>query len=145
MAQDDAAIITASFVKLQTMADGTPRLIFDLDCDLSQIAAFDLRPGATFALARITDVAAKESAIQETLKGGPLSKEAAGLCKREDFQRFAAAQDVGGARFNATENGAATYIRTRCCVQSRAEIDHDEYADSVFHNIKSEFAKWNWR
>ena len=60
------AVVSGTFVRIQTMADGTPRIIIDLDCGLSDIANFNLVPGATFALARITDGAAREDMVRKS-------------------------------------------------------------------------------
>lgn len=59
----DAAILRGSFVRMQTMADGTPRLIIDLpQTTLSQLGALELDPGAPIAIARLT----QEAALQQS-------------------------------------------------------------------------------
>lgn len=58
----DAAILRGSFVRMQTMADGTPRLIIDLpQTTLAQLGALELDPGAPLAIARLTQEAAKQA------------------------------------------------------------------------------------
>jgi len=56
----NAAILRGSFVRMQTMADGTPRLIIDLpQTTLAQLGALELDPGAPLAIARLTQEAAR--------------------------------------------------------------------------------------
>ena len=54
--------IAASFVRITTMADGTPRVVLDLDCPLSEAAKLFGAPGAPVAIARLTPAAAQEAA-----------------------------------------------------------------------------------
>lgn len=75
------AVFPASYVRLQTMADGTLRLTLDVEPMHSQ-KAFSLceKPGVTFALARLTDDAAKQQmqddfAEQSSDNSGQLPKE----------------------------------------------------------------------
>lgn len=131
----DNAIVTATFVRLQTMADGTPRIILDVEGTLADVASFGLHPGTTFVLARLTDQAAKEDLQEKALKGGPLSIEAAGLCRNDAFQKY-----VSRGGYNDDEEGAKLYLYEHCSIKSRAEIDHNEYAAKTFKNIKMEFA-----
>lgn len=58
----EAAILRGSFVRMQTMADGTPRLIIDLpQTTLTQLGALELDPGAPLAIARLTQQAAQQA------------------------------------------------------------------------------------
>ena len=77
-------------------------------------------------------------------KGGALSREAAGLCKRDDFQRFVAFRHDNhqGSMTMPAEDFAADYIRTRCCITSRAELDHERGPAQEFAHIKREFLEW---
>lgn len=76
-------------------------------------------------------------------KGGRLSKEAAGLCKREDFKDFVRGRVTHYVRHAEGENAAADYIRDRCCVTSRAELDHNPGPAQEFAHIKREFLEWS--
>lgn len=74
------AVFTASFVRLQTMADGTPRLIIDADCSLAEIAKMGLTPGASFAFARMTQDAAQQAQQRQfEQQSAPYGKEAQAL------------------------------------------------------------------
>ncbi len=68
------------------------------------------------------------------LKGGPLSKEAAGLCKNPDFQWW-----VVPKGFEQTEEGAREFICLQCTIMSRAELDHDNDAAQEFEFVKASF------
>ena len=58
------AVISCTFVRMQTLADATPRIVLDCDCSLTDLAALNLTPGATFALARLTADAARDDAAK---------------------------------------------------------------------------------
>ena len=133
------AIIVATFVRLQTMADGSPRLVLDVDGDLGSLSGFNLKPGTTFALARIDDQAVQDHAVQETLKGGALSIEAAGMCKSDRFQKFSVEQ----SGLEPSEENAKNYIYGYCGIESRALLDHDFAAEQKFYDLKLEFMRWD--
>lgn len=75
-------------------------------------------------------------------KGGPLSREAAGMCKRDDFQRYVASKRIVWQVSEDGERTAAKYIRRVCAVSSRSEIDHNLYAKDMFSEMKREFVGW---
>lgn len=124
--------IHATFVKLGTMADGTPRLTLDLQCTLAEVAAFGLMPGVPFALARLTKEASVAATQEpEKLKGGPLAKLAGMWCNEPEFWKFCAGRfDVADAVTNAEE--AADLVRFICTIGSRAELDSDPAAAERF-------------
>jgi hypothetical protein len=75
-------------------------------------------------------------------KGGPLSREAAGICKREDFQEFVVCW-MGYLNKGLTEEeNAAAYIRERCRIRSRSTLDHEKGPAQEFAHIKKQFAGW---
>ncbi len=84
-----------------------------------------------------------ETPVVQKLKGGRLSREAAGMCKREDFKDFVRGRVTHYVRHAEGENAAADYIRTRCCVTSRAELDHNPGPAQEFAHIKREFLEWS--
>lgn len=121
--------------KLSTLVDGTVRLVIDIEPkDAIQAMQMFGMPGTTGAAARLT-----QEAATETLKGGSLSREAAGLCKREDFHWFVTTKDP---TYSKGEGGAAAYIRNRCGVDSRAELDHNRGPAQEFGHIKREFLQY---
>jgi hypothetical protein len=132
-----------TFVTMKTMADGTPRITFDLDCTLAEAAALNWMPGTPAGIARITGESSVEPALDTPVeqsvdtpkpKGGDLARMAGVFCNDPVFweflnsdEHFASADKVN----NSTE--AADLIRYMCNVDSRSEIDHDMYSSSQFH------------
>jgi hypothetical protein len=68
-----------------------------------------------------------------TPKGGPLSKAAAMLCQDDKANEYAGI--LGHKDFKEL-------IYARCCIQSRAELDHDKEAAKEYESIKSQFIRW---
>jgi hypothetical protein len=128
--------ISASFVAIKTMADGTVRLTVDLDCTLSAIAALNLMPGTPLAIARLTNEAGT-AALQpepepEPAKGGALAQLAGRWCNEPQFQQWL--RDKYGVKDVRNAEDAAQFVRAVCDVKSRAEFDHDDYAGTRFQN-----------
>ncbi len=67
------------------------------------------------------------------LKGGPLSIEAAGLCKNREFQKWVEIHDP-------SEERAKKYIYFVCEVSARSELDHNPQAALAFGRMKQTFA-----
>jgi hypothetical protein len=113
------------------LADGTIRV--QVDVEPSQRAAFfalfgeiDM-PIALAPLAADFDlqVVEEEPAPEvEKPKGGELAKLAGILCADPRFQDWLSTPD---------EEGAARIVRARCCIESRAELDHNTKAAAIFH------------
>ncbi len=83
-----------------------------------------------------------ETPVVQKPKGGRLSKEAAGLAKRQDFQAFAEKTGLFWSYGDAAEKNATEFIRMRCCINSRAELDHHAGPAQEFAHIKREFQEW---
>jgi hypothetical protein len=132
--------IAASFVRAQTMADGTLRLIVDVE-PRDAVAAFGLfgQPGTAMALAALKPVATPEPEPEKP-KGGYISKWLALRCQEADFWRFLGEHLTVHVRSSAD---AATFVRDVCGVSSRAEIDHDKMAKVRFDTlIRAPYQKW---
>jgi hypothetical protein len=63
-----SAALLGSFVSLKTMADGTPRVTFDLQCDLKSVADMGFAPGASVAIAMLNEKAANNHMQKEIVK-----------------------------------------------------------------------------
>ena len=119
--------IEASSVRVQTLADGTLRLIVDIEPRHAN-EAFQLfgAPGVSMALARLaTPTEKKAQERQEKPVGGPLSQWVAMRCAEPEFQVWLGAE---------TADEAAAEVRRICEVSSRAVLDHDEAARRLFEN-----------
>lgn len=63
-------------------------------------------------------------------KGGELAKLAGRLCESETFRRWL----IGKTGSLMSAEGAAIYMRKKCGIGSRSELDHNENAAAVFHD-----------
>ena len=82
---------------------------------------------------RATVIPATKIDLPEKPKGGPLSKAAAMLCQDDKANEYAGI--LGHTDFKEL-------IYARCCIQSRAELDHDKEAAKEYESIKSQFIRW---
>ena len=81
-------VLTGTYVSMKTLkTDNTIRIEVELDCTIAEAAPF-LEQGAVFAIARIKPDASQKNQVNESVKGGPLSKNAAMLCRDETFQEW---------------------------------------------------------
>lgn len=127
-----ADAILGTFVKIGTMADGTPRLVLDLQCTLSEVAAMGLIPGVPFAIARLSKEAAGKPAVapvsqpqEQKEKPGQLCVMACTFCADTEFQRWLGVD---------TEEEAKALILEDCRIQSRKELDSNHQAAQIFLN-----------
>lgn len=71
MADDNSpAAVTASFVKMRTLTDGTVRIEIDLDGGFATAASLDLSPGAPLAVVRLTQEAAQQHSRSQMIRSG---------------------------------------------------------------------------
>ncbi len=71
-------------------------------------------------------------------KGGKLARSAAMLCANPKFHRWL---DRRRSIVNGThdEQMATEWLRKACKVDSRAQLDHDEYGAAMFNKIMRTF------
>ena len=101
-----------------------------------------LRPGGT-----------REGDALTEQKGGRLAAQAGMLCGERDFLRYLDARlrwETGMTPEalpdgTASELDAAEFIRSRCSVRSRADLDHDQEAASMFRRIQNDYRRWRAR
>lgn len=70
---------------------------------------------------------------ENTLKGGKIAQEAGILCAERSFKEWCG---------EASDEGAARYVRERCNIDSRAHLDHDQDAARAFKDMKLEYQAW---
>lgn len=77
-------------------------------------------------------------------KGGPLAKLAGRWSNDPVFLEWINSTTHAGIFWHArTPDDAADFIRERCEVSSRADLDHNKYAESLFHElIRGPFQKY---
>ena len=86
-------------------------------------------------------------------KGGRLAAQAGMLCGERDFLRYLDARlrwETGMTTEAlpdgiASELDAAEFIRSRCSVRSRADLDHDQEAAAMFRRIQNDYRRWRAR
>ena len=162
----DPAVFPASYVRLQTMADGTLRLTLDVE-PLNSQKAFALcsEPGVTFALARLTDEAAKQQMQDDFKKQADepsdntvqlkpakkpmlLSVECALWCKAPEFwgwlnEHFSVRYDYGDEGIIRNEDKAVAFIKSHLEIASRAELDSEgAKRDSYIKHIQTPYRAW---
>lgn len=72
-------------------------------------------------------------------KGGPLAKLAGLWANEPEFLNW---MNAIGQPAN-TPDDAAEFIRARCCIESRAELDHDAQAKARFDRyVRGPYAKY---
>lgn len=118
--------LMGTFVKVNTMADGTPRVTLDMECTLAELAALGVVPGTPFALARITNEAAQTPPVADKPKGGELARLAGIWCNDPMFWRWAKVTGVVDA---------VSLVYVVCGIESRAELDHDDAAATKFQEL----------
>ena len=151
-------------MRVQTMADGTLRLVVDFPPGSAQ-SAFRLfgAPGTPVAAARIKTTAEQRKpsdSDEAQLKGGPLARLAGQWCNDEKFLEFirpvydrimggdgSGWGDVLPAEFAVGMAGEQAYARhcvlVICQIASRAALDHNADAAYVFHKlIREPFAAY---
>lgn len=117
-------VIEASSVKFSTMADGTLRLVCDIEPRNAQ-AAFTLfaAPGTPMALAAL-----KAPKPEAETNHKPIARWLAIRCGDPAFQRWS----VSRGSKAATDSGAADWCRSVCKVASRGLIDGNHEAEELF-------------
>lgn len=132
--------ILGTFVKIGTMSDGTPRLVLDLQCTLSEVASMGLIPGVPFAVARIKKEAAITPQEEPKERPGQLCVMACTFCADKQFWRWI--QSVDNNDCNSAE-AAKEFICTACNIESRKELDTSIAAARLFHEeIRKPFVAW---
>ena len=151
-------------MRVQTMADGTLRLVVDFPPGSAQ-SAFRLfgAPGTPVSAARIKTTAEQRKqpgADEAQLKGGPLARLAGQWCNDEKFLEFIRPRyvrmmeylgndhnDVTPATFGEGVAGTRGYARhcllVICKITSRAALDNNAEAADRFHRlIREPFAAY---
>lgn len=114
--------------------------------DLEAFRALTVRKGNTAGqrfMAALVEVGDDEQPVQqsepEKPKGGELARMAGVLCQDVEFRIFMNAQGWHAG----SDQEAAETIRQMCGVKSRADLDHDFEAATVFHRvIRGAWVKW---
>lgn len=96
-------------------------------------------------LTRGTSGAVVRSRVPSTeRKGAALSRAAAMMCNGAKFQRWVVSRIGAAPDGVSASQHAAQYIRYICGITSRAHLDHNAQAASLFHEaVRKPFVKWS--
>lgn len=141
--------ISATRRQYKEMADGTLRVQIDVD-PMFKRAFLELFPQIDMpvALAPLEPTFEQKEPDPEPEKGGPLARLAGQWCKDERFWWW-----LSGASFETTgviliggittEDSARSLVRSICKIESRAELDHNQEAEKIFHEkIRIPFSRY---
>lgn len=77
-------------------------------------------------------------------KGAALSRTAAMMCSGAKFQRWVVSRIGAVPEGVAPSQHAAQYVRDMCGIASRAQLDHEAQAATLFHEaVRKPFVKWS--
>ena len=111
----------------------------DLKCRSGTIAGHRLMAVLVGIADDETPVQQPHPAEEARPAGGHLAKLAALWCDKQDFWLFLRSNGC----LCATAHDAAAIVRTTCNVESRAQLDHNTAAATIFHEkIRLPFMKW---
>ncbi|KVO95548.1 hypothetical protein WL21_32520 [Burkholderia ubonensis] len=78
-------------------------------------------------------------AVAQQLKGGPLANLAGRWANEPAFLEWM--RSIGQPANTSTD--AAEFVRARCCIESRAQLDHDSQAKARFDQyVRGPYAKF---
>jgi hypothetical protein len=148
--KDEGKFVDVWFLGWTVSNTAGAKVKFDLSCD-EDFAYFRERPvemAWDMTLIELDDdekvIDQQQREVAETVRGGPKSQLAGKLCADMNFQRFVAKQNgkPPGSRANPEE--CANFIRAKCRIGSRRELDHDEGAFQRFTMwVSRPFAIWS--
>lgn len=140
---DEITAISGTRRQYKEMADGTLRVTIDIDPPQKQ-AFLTLFPEIDMPVALSPLKADFEQKKEGKPKGGPLSKSAAQMCEHPPFQSFVVRHWPENDPC-PTDPAIYTvlYIRRRCGIESRAELDSNPEAAKRFHELMREYRQWN--
>jgi len=145
----EAAIIQATSAGVKDMADGSLRITFEFDPRFAKdaYALFGAR-GTSCAIAALTQEASLQAAQQETIKDqpkepiGPLCRLAVQFCADPMFQEWLSSLTPGDWP-PFTEEEARQEILNGCDIASRRELDTNNAAADLFHQLyRKPFMAW---
>lgn len=77
-------------------------------------------------------------------KGAALSRAAAMMCNGAKFQRWVASRIGAAPEGVSAQQHAAQYVRDMCGITSRADLDHNAEAATLFHTaVRIPFVEWS--
>ena len=148
-AQTHPSGISGTRRAMKEMADGTIRVQVDIDpafrmAFLQMFPNIDMPVALAPLRADFEQQAPTPSTEQEKPKGGALAKLAGQFCNDTDFWSFLEDHHaVQYASLTPPGDVAAEFIRSKCGIQSRADLDHNREAAEIFNaEFRLPFLAW---
>lgn len=152
---NQTGLIEAASGQCKTMADGTLRIVFDVEPRYAA-AAFALfsAPGTPAVLGRLQapEVAPETAAVESSLPAkaqvkrermGPLCEWAVMRCREEQFQTWAIWRMKSLPNCQSREDHARSVVVELCGVKSRKELDTDATAAHFLHErVRRPYMAW---
>jgi hypothetical protein len=140
---DEMLAVSGTRRRIKELVDGTLRVEIDIEPKNKQ-HFLELFPqiDAPVALAPLgVHVDTEKTRVWAEL--GPLARSAVQICKEENFQFFVL-ERIGGKRERKylSELAAADYIKQRCKVESRKDLDTADGAKERFGALMAEYREW---
>jgi hypothetical protein len=136
-------VIAGTRRSMKELVDGTLRVQIDIDREHRK-RFLDLFSDIDMPVALVPLRPGFEQPPPEKGKLGPLAMSAVQRCNEPLFQRFVV--DMRGHSSELpTEEGAAKYIRERCKVSSRRDLDTSDGARERFGALMADFREWQAR
>ncbi|MEN5162599.1 hypothetical protein [Achromobacter kerstersii] len=77
-------------------------------------------------------------------KGAALSRAAAMMCNGAKFQRWVVSRVGAAPEGVSAQQHAAQFVRDVCGITSRADLDHNAEASTLFHRVvRIPFVEWS--
>lgn len=141
-------IISGTRRAMKELVDGTIRVSIDVDPEFRDdffrlFGSIDMAV-ALAPLAGAASLPAKNTA-SDSVRGehwknlGPLAQSAILICKEDSFQRFVA-EKTGAEKFD--EDHAAEYVKDRCLVASRRDLDTSDGGRTRLGALMAEYREW---
>ena len=128
---------------MKELVDGTLRVQIDIEPRLKEFF-YRLFPDIDMPVALAPLIPGYESMPREDRSAwkdlGPLAQSAILVCREPSFQKFV--EYVTGADAAISEDKAAIYLKDRCDVASRKDLDAADGARERFGAVMSEYRIW---
>lgn len=87
------------------------------------------------------------SDVPDKPKGGFRAKDCAMLCQNSDFRLYLDRRRAAKFKLDIpdgthTDDDSRDFILAACAISSRAELDHNDEAATVYRKVKAHFQQW---
>lgn len=80
---------------------------------------------------------------KEKLKGGELCRLAGIFCSTKEFWQWVS--ETNDVEYITNQNDAVIWLREKCEIESRTELDHDSVAGNIFKKqVREPYSEWHY-